>query len=257
MQNNHVIAVQTFVKVDTFQYLLDALNSCIGIEKYTVILNIDSCSDMWYQNRLSWIENNKIIKKIAKSFQNNNFCKSVHIIENEHNLGAYTTCKNSIDNAMNFSDYVIFLEDDIILSKDALLFHENTWEIYKNDPNLFAICCGSIDMEHIDTDINNLYQLYSLSWIGSAEFGISKNIWEKYGHIRGQVNGDIDFGMICKNSNMYTICPKIKRCCRMGIDHPDSYSAYHHPKETYIEDRCKPYSDNFNINISSYGPFIY
>lgn len=257
MINNFVLSLQTFVKIDTLSHVLSTLPSLIGIEKYTIVIGIDSCNQMRYKNRPHWPEQNKIVKNMIMQFQNKACAKKIDIIENDTNMGTAPTCRRIIDYSMGLSDYVIFIEDDIILSRDALLYHESVFELSKFNTDVFGIGCGSIDLAHVNREPGNLYKLYTLPWIDSAEFGVNSSIWHKYGHIRGQPQGAVDFGKICKDESKYTICPKVKRLCRLGMDHPDSYSVYYHPKETNYSELCKPCSDYFDINVTDYHNLLH
>lgn len=257
MINNYVLAIQAFVKVDTLSYLLQTIPSLIGIEKYTIIIGIDSCNKMRYKNRDHWPEQNKIVKDMVLNFRKSAPCKKVDIIENDTNMGTAPTCKKIVDHAMNFSDYTIFIEDDIILSKDALLYHEHVFELTKSNIDVFAISVGGIDLSRINTNIDNLYKLHKLNWVDSAEFGVNKNIWCKYGEIRGQTMGAINFGNACRTDNKYTISPIIKRMCRLGINHPDSYALYYHPKESIVSDFCQPISNMFEIDTINYKSLLH
>jgi hypothetical protein len=242
--NFPVLAVQCFVKYDTLKIVLDNIYQCINRENYTVVFCIDSCTKMPYVNRNHWVDNNKKIKNLLYEYKNKNYHKNTIILENEKNLGAYQTCLNLINYCMEMTDYTIFIEDDIILAKDALLFYEKAYELYKNDPNLFAI--SSFPMGRtFDNNINSFYKTYKCDWIGSCEFGISKTIWNEYGHLRGSDHGDVHLGFACRNNNMYTICPFVSRMCRLGEYHPDSFSSYYHDKINEQDMSCVPSSNLF------------
>jgi hypothetical protein len=242
-----IIAIQCFVKYDTLNVVLNNIYKCINREKYTVVFCIDSCTKMPYVNKDHWIDNNQKVKDIIYAYKNKNYHKRTIILENDINLGAYQTCLHLMNYCMEITDYVIFIEDDIVLAKDALLFYEKAYDLYKNDPNLFAISSSSVGDESRN-NVENFYKTQKCNWISSCEFGISKNIWNKYGHIRGYKHGDVHFGFACRNNNMYTVCPFVSRMCRLGEYHPDSFSSYYHDKVKQQSMNCIPASNQL-LNI--------
>jgi hypothetical protein len=246
MINNKVLAIQCFVKTDTLNLLLKNLSKCYDLENYTVVFLIDSCIEMRYRNREHWVEENKKVNDIVQNYKENNLNKKNIILKNTKNLGCYVTCYNLIEYCMTLSDYVIFLEDDVILAEDALVFYEKTFTDHRDDERLFSISSASIN-ENFSNNKDDLYILQKRPWVNSYEFGINKKVWDKYGYIRGSSpRGDFDFGLACRNNNMYTIGPKISRSCRIGIRHQNSYSAYHHNNiELTMPNNCTPNSRHF------------
>lgn len=237
-----VLAIQCFVKYDTLKIVLDNIYQCINAENYTVVFCIDSCVEMPYINRDHWIDNNQKIKNLLYEYKNKNYHKNTIILENEKNLGAYQTCFNLISYCMEMTDYTVFIEDDVILAQDALLFYEKAYNLYRDDPKLFAVSSAPITGRYSD-NIDDFYKTQKCDWIGSCEFGISKTIWNEYGSIRGSNHGDVNLGFACRNNNMYTICPFVSRMCRLGVYHPDSFSSYYHAKINEQDMSCVPTSN--------------
>lgn len=245
-----ILAIQCFVKYDTTKILLDHLSKCYDKENYIVVFGIDSHINMPYKNREHWIENNKKVLDLVDQYALQHLHKDTIILKNEYNLGAYQTCYKLINYCMELSDFVIFIEDDIILGKDALVFYHEVFLLNQQDERMFAVSSsGGISQSQTD-----LFTLKKFNWIGSAEFGIEKKIWQKYGQIRGKrPHGDVEFGQACRSNNMYTICPLVQRSCRIGIHHPDSFSAYHRHNMEIEQKKCVPCSDQFsNLDYSNY-----
>lgn len=246
-----VLAVQCFVKYDTLSIVLQQLSKCIDRENYVLVFGLDSCIDMPYQNREHWRTNNAKVHNLILEYQKSKIYKEIIILQNQKNLGCFKTCQKLIDYCMNITDYVIFLEDDVVLSKDGLLWYEYAYMLSKEEEKLFAISSAPITGLSSNSD-KDLYKMQKCDWIGSCEFGMSKSIWDKYGHLRGQaVAGDVEFGFACRNSNMYTVCPLVSRMFRLGVYHPDSYSTYYHNKAVIQPDRYLPVADSFVIDYNN------
>lgn len=249
---NKVLGIQCFVKYDTTKILLEHLSQCYDKENYTVVFMIDSTINMPYKNREHWIENNNKVSELVSEYASKNIHKDTIVLKNESNLGVFRTCYKLISYCMELSDYVIFLEDDIILGKDALMFYHQAFLFNQKDERMFGV--HTAGPQQIPKSENDLFILKQCNWIGSAEFGIGKKVWQQYGHIRGQKpHGDIDFGHACRNNNMYTISPIVSRSCRIGIHHTDSFSGYYRNNiDPNQNQNCSPASDNFLISDLEY-----
>lgn len=232
MINNYVIGIQAFVKLDTVTKLINSLFQCIGIDKYKIIFFIDNIDNSLYKNRSDWIEKNqKVYKYLQEISQKHN----IELYQPTTNIGCYKGCQQLIDMCMNYSDYVIFLEDDIVLGKDALVYYENIYSQYiadNNHPCIDAVCSSTwrqyTTTDRINTD-NTPYvtHLEVINWIHSYEFAITKPAWDKYRDIRGSARGDILLGCEFQKYHKYSILPKIGRSCRIGYNHQDGYSTYY------------------------------
>jgi GR25 family glycosyltransferase involved in LPS biosynthesis len=249
---NKVLGIQCFVKYDTTKILLKHLSQCYDKENYIVIFLIDNTINMPYKNREHWIENNNKVSELVSEYASKNIHKDTIVLKNESNLGTSRTCYKLINYCMELSDYIIFLEDDIILGKDALIFYHQAFLFNQKDETMFGVhTMGSRQMSKLEKD---LFTLKKCNWIGSAEFGIGKKVWQKYGHLRGQrPHGAFDFGNACRHNNMHTIFPIVNRSCRIGIHHADSYSGYHNNNiDQNRNQNCSPVSDNFVISDLEY-----
>jgi GR25 family glycosyltransferase involved in LPS biosynthesis len=251
--NEYVIGIQTFVKIDTLQQTIHYLFQCRNIDKYKIIFFIDGIENFIYKDKEHWIENNKIIRQNLYNLQAQN--KNVSILLSETNLGAYKGCKYLIDHCMEKSDYVIFLEDDVLFSKDCLEYYEFAYEKYLKNKDyqcLGAACSGTPWVNESNININKLYELNTMNWISSACFGITKDKWEIYKDSRGSSNGDIKMGEDFRKNNQVSIIPAIGRSGRIGYDHPDGFSTYYNAQtDSSYKEMSLPPSDLFSIDYAS------
>jgi hypothetical protein len=231
--NNHIICINAFVKLDDTFRLLEALNTCIGASQYELLISVDSTNNMPYTERDHWIEQNRELKvRLLDYSHSNNHCfKSIEIVAFGTNHHPYRSCKKIIDIGMQRSDYIIFLEDDCIVSSDYLLYHEYMCDHYaKKDANMSAILASYCNA-HAAQDDNpaNINKVKQSQWITSYEMGICRQVWEKYGGYRGMPpEGDIYFAQECKNAGLFSLYPLIPRCYR-HVFQKDAYSAYYVP----------------------------
>lgn len=267
MINNYVIGIQTFVKLDTLKKLVKSLLKCYGIDKYKIIFFIDSINNSLYTNKIDWIEKNNNVKKyleeIALAFNKYN----IEIYSSSRNIGCYKACVELIDICMNYSDYIIFLEDDVILGQDALLYYEKVYEQYINNniyPCLEAVCSSTWRQNSTENRLTCLKQdnnldktlqsLETFNWLHSYEFAITKNIWNKYREIRGSPRGDELLGYEFQKHNKHAILPVIGRSCRIGYNHRDGFSTYYGQISKISEDISEiPESDYFLHSTSIYN----
>jgi len=231
--NNNIICINTFVKIKDVFLLLNTLNNCVNANKYKIFISIDSTNNMPYLHRDHWIVQNKILEKELIKYitsKEYNF-KSIDLMILNTNYGPYKSCKTMIDIGFKFSDYIIFLEDDCVVSKDFLLYHEYMYNhyVYKH-PKTFAISGSSIYIpEKYDFPYYHIDKIYYANWVPSFEFGITYKIWKNFGHLREEQEGDIHFAQACNNLDMHTFYPFIPRCYR-NVNQKDSNSAYYNQK---------------------------
>tara|TARA_A100001518_G_C1222380_1_gene67498 strand:+ start:1075 stop:1980 length:906 start_codon:yes stop_codon:yes gene_type:complete len=100
--------------------MLDHLAKCEGIEDYRVICCVEPV--------------NNIIPDLIESHPLN-----TELVINERLLGLWENKKKALSLGFNESDYVIHVEDDILLSQDGLRFFEFCKQL-KYDERLFSVC---------------------------------------------------------------------------------------------------------------------
>jgi len=237
MTNNYVIGIQTFVKLDTLQKLVKSLFQCDGVDKYKIIFFIDSINNCLYKDRSRWIEKNRQVQQYLENIAQ---LHNVELYSPANNVGCYQGCQQLIDRCMNYSDYVIFLEDDVILGAKALLYYEHVYKQYLqfNTYSCIETVCSSTWRQHAtperilsiqnSNNRNSIFQnLEVINWLHSYEFAITKQAWSQYREIRGSPRGDVLLGYEFQKQKKYTILPSIGRSCRIGYNHTDGFSTYH------------------------------
>jgi hypothetical protein len=107
------------------QRVIDSLALCHGVSSYKLVAFVEPIS----QHVIN------IFKKIS-------FC-DVELHVNDARLGHTLNAHKSLSRGFELSDYVIRIEDDTLLAKDFLKFHEFCSEKFKNEKDsIFSISAG-------------------------------------------------------------------------------------------------------------------
>jgi len=117
-----VITIKLYNRPAYTSQVLTALNQCVGIDDYEVLLFIEP-------------GDNQVIK-IA---QDAAFRKR-QIVINERKLGITANTFQAIEAGFELGDFVIHLEDDTVPAKDFLLFMEHCRREYRSNPFIFSVC---------------------------------------------------------------------------------------------------------------------
>lgn len=76
------------------------------------------------------------VRQVARKRQ---WCKEVHVVEREENVGLMTNIVGAVTEIVNQYGRVITMEDDIITSKGYLRFMNEALELYKDDEQVMHI----------------------------------------------------------------------------------------------------------------------
>jgi len=242
------IGILTFNKLDTLKKTISSIENCYNINNYSVVICVDSIEKILYEvDHTEYSKCNRSVLDFLYAYKNKNLYKSFEIISPDFNLGPEGSCKFLMDYVFTKTNFGIYLEDDILLCKDALNFYEKARSEY---PECFAYCASSIfknpiiNKENANKYLNNIHKI---DWISSTDFAITKSIWDKYAYIRGdKYNGDVKFGQLIRDNKYYSICPMISRCKRIGINHKQGYST---------ANKCEGFVESyFDFNSDLYIP---
>lgn len=117
-----MICIQTFNRPHYLKRVIDSLKTCDGIGNYTLVAGCEP----------GFIECVNIVKS-ADKFMN------VEININETKLGCNDNTKRNVKRGFDKSDFVIILEDDLIVSWDFLRYMEWGLQTYVDDPEIWNI----------------------------------------------------------------------------------------------------------------------
>lgn len=116
-----VITMCLWRRLDIAKRTVGALAACDGIKDYHLVLHIDGnpCEHM-----VSW----------ARSIG----CCSKELLLADKNLGCNASTRRALRGGFERGDYVIHVEEDVLLAKDALRYFE--WaQQFRSDPTLLTV----------------------------------------------------------------------------------------------------------------------
>lgn len=188
------------------------------------------------------------VRRFVDSLRYKDYFKSVTIEKSEHNKGLARSVINGVSKILNEYDKVIVLEDDLLTSRDFLVFMNDALEFYKNNPKIWSISGYSPPIKIPSNYKSQVYYSYRASSWGWAtwrdrwekvdwevsdydEFMKNKKMQNKFNRggldmsdmLKAQMEGKIDSWAIrwCYTQSkldMYTVYPVKSRVRNIGLD---------------------------------------
>jgi hypothetical protein len=124
MTLNKVITISLYNRVDYSKQVLEHLSKCIGVEDYEILVHID---------RSPWVDE---LMDLVGGYSSD---LDIHVFSPAKNLGCNRSIYECLDWGFEDTDYLIHIEDDILLSYDALKYFEWAGETFKNDQTVFTV----------------------------------------------------------------------------------------------------------------------
>jgi hypothetical protein len=249
--NRITLVVQPFIKTDTLHELCASLCNCTGIEDLRLIFWCDSSKGSRKEDVHAPLQ--REVMQFLDGFRQNSsgLFESVEIHENPENLGPYKTCKIAIDYAFRDSSYVVFAEDDVVFSRDAILWfkgmrdlgvltREEIWAVAGEsvffDARKAEIPPGLVEDAIAAANAQVLATQYiQHKFVPSTCFATSREKWQEFGSTRGEPAGDVKVCERCEAENKFSIFPIVARAKDTGMLHALGYSVMLHTKENVAE----------------------
>jgi len=154
--NNKIIVMPVYNRPDYTRQVIEGIKKCYNHENYTILIFAEpGCPKT--------IETIKDIDGL-----------NIELSINENRLGMPMNTYQCFSKGFELSDYVIYLEDDVVPSKDALLLLEWVNTEYKNNESIFNATCYS----KIPYNENDYYKVNRLKWFTSWGCSLWKDRWE-------------------------------------------------------------------------------
>lgn len=170
---------------------IDAMKQSIGIENYHVLFYVEPVND-----------------EVIDIIRSCDLDKTV--VVNSHVNGININQKQCGLHAFLLSNYVILIEDDVLISKDALQFFEFANERYKNDLGVFSVT--GYNREYTLPSPKDYYTVFRRKWYHPWGVAAWRRSWN-YLLNRNWKGSDLDItGYDC-----YEIYPVLSRCQNIGI----------------------------------------
>lgn len=239
----YCIALQCFNKADVLRKVLDRLIKCNSQGDFELII----IQDMYLEEDAGkYQEGWNDVRSLLKEFYFELVAKfgSVTVIYNNENLGTAPTCKKLLDRASKLYEGFVFIEDNCLLSKDALVLSK---EFLRNhvgmDSKYWFATCESINFdsksnEVSEEQVNNVLPSESdlnqwkamcgeLNFVPSTCFITTSQVWREVSNIRGFVRGPESLSKYTSSLGKKTLFPLIPRASDIGMLHALGYSVKH------------------------------
>lgn len=125
------VLIPTLNRYEHLKRCVESLSRCTHAEKTELIIGLDYPPSEKYEE--GW-------KKICEYLPTITGFKKVTVLNREYNLGAVENINGLKKYANKSFDRYIFTEDDNVFSQNFLDFINKGLEVYKDTPNVFAIC---------------------------------------------------------------------------------------------------------------------
>lgn len=219
-----IITMTAFNRPKYLEAVLDALKVCDCIEGYTILARVEP--------------GNQEVIDLLNSID---FCEKV-VTVNSQVLGNCMNTLAALDDGFDKSDFVVHVEDDIVLAKDALGLFEACRTRYEQNPHVFSITAYNADVNSQEEKKLSVRQWFHpwgwATWINRHE-AIRKQ-WDKK-------SWDTHVNLRLRNGR-YEIFPMVSRAQNIGVEggihanwYPNTWYWQHHHVE------------NFNQEISASG----
>lgn len=168
------ITISLFNRPDYSKQVLDHLSRCINVENFQILVNIDKSP---YQDELD---------ELVSSYSSN---LDIHSHMCPKNLGCNRAIYECLDWGFEDADFVIHIEDDILLSRDALQYFEFCANKFIEDKTIFTV--DGYNNTPYELNSNKEYKILKASSYKPWGWSIWKDRWDgikdtwqfKYGSI--------------------------------------------------------------------------
>ncbi len=240
MKNNKVIVVNHCRRPRTSRMCLNHLTFCSGIKDYTV---------------LSYCEpgNNELIALIQEQRYSDAFKEHI-VVLNDTVKGGTENQRQSLSHGFELSDYVIFVEDDILFWRDALEYHEFCSKRFYEDKDVFNITLVNNSFGNLNPYIY-MYSISKRRQFSVAGLGLWKDRFDRIGEL-GLWDKDRKISMDChigQNICGNEIYPKISRCQNIGAHGQYVVSKHWHVFKQY----CVIWAESYKNLVIDKTPWVF
>lgn len=234
----YALALQTFCKADTLKQVLESLLKLKDSEQFSLYILQDTPAE---NHSAKYTEGFQDVQQVLAAYLSKLqlVFESVHVYTNTKNMGTAPSCKKLLDRVIEVTDGFMFIEDDCILSSDALKFAKTMLEnkISENGKYWFASCESTffnnkegneIDIDKVKRDIEQRslnQKLYTMSFVPSTCFITSREIWLQCSNFRSFPRGPESLTAYIKDISKLTIAPVVPRARDIGMLHDLGYSV--------------------------------
>ncbi len=237
---SNCLALQCFNKPDLLERTLISLLGCKEVGSYSLVILQDNYLGSNYKK--NYEEGyNQVRKIITKYYEKlNDSFLSVTVISNPLNKGTAPSCRALMDYCFSIHDAVMFIEDDFLLSEDALSWSSYAIKHVVGKSDVYFATCESIffDSKGVPIDAayknkmteiasnNKLLSSYvEESFVPSTCFITTKIIWNMCSSLRGAIRGPETLNSWLNSEGKKTAIPIVPRGHDVGMFDENGYSV--------------------------------
>lgn len=202
---NKVITSTQYNRPQYTKQMLEHLSRCEGIGEYTLVACVDpsDCTDV-----------------IVSLLKESTFLSDIIVNVNDTKLGCNTNTMKALYCGTKRSDVILHVEDDIILSRDALLKYEQ-WANENNSDFSFSLYSRINKSEYRPEMINDILSRPGfIPWgFGIREWGFEKALENKCFNVaQPYVSWDIAIHHMCQYKNFNNRFTYLSRAQNIGAE---------------------------------------
>jgi GNT-I family len=231
------IVMTTWRRPEYTKRVFSAINECIGIEKYNIAV---------------FAEPDANVVEVANNWKPN--CKKYNLHVNPQRLGCGPNIYQALESGFKTDDYVIMVEDDIVLAKDALLYFEHCKQEYKNDNSVFTVCGYAKNKP--DRNLNHTIQ--KVSWFTPWGWATWSNRWQEMQASKDKLSNikpeELSWDIVTNHqirNKRFQIEPFLSRTQNIGAE----LGAYC-PSKKWHEENCFNEYGSWSVDLDSSKPFV-
>lgn len=267
---NHrrVITVVAFDRFHYFEQCVSALRRARGSDKYFIIINIDGAPvDLESYNadgRTKIVSYSRRLQMLAQQGSGYSGFADVLVEESDVTLGVWANKKRAIANGFKLSDFVIIVEDDIVLAQDALLWFE--WHVTSGfifqRPEVAISTCFALMFPYHPNRLVESYDILAVHTLGLLSKHFVNQMhhpwgWAMWRHtwdvIADKWTGqDIDLMRLMIENGWFESQPMVARCNNIGAFGVQRRG----PNDGTIHQRLVTSSDFHNIDSCLYSEMV-
>jgi hypothetical protein len=228
---NKVVTIVAFDRFHYFRHVINQLLEAWGSEDYVVAIWIDGAPkkeasfsrEGWeqivaYSQQLQWLS-----RDASVGF------RDVLVDVAPTNLGVWANKKRGVAGAMQLTDFAVVLEDDIVLSRDALRWFE--WHVTSGlifeRPDIAIATCWSTSFPHspgaveahdllLARQLGLLDKYWVDAWAQPWGWALWRRTWDELGMNSSWNGQDFQLGQALKARGRFETMPLVARCNNIG-----------------------------------------
>lgn len=228
--------VVVLVAYDRFQYFRKVVNSLIkahGSQAYTVLIFVDgppnksTPSNRQRFNKTGWENIIEYAKQLQFLAENHIGFKSVQLHTSQTNIGLHKNKKLAVQHAFQLTDFVIILEDDVVIEADGLTWfewHVTSGIIFRDSKLALATCWSNFfpyHTEHVEAydlmavqTLQLLDKYYLNPWATPWGWATWRRTWDEIGNTWS--GWAIELGNTIREKGWHESQPAVARCNNVG-----------------------------------------